>query len=99
MKLTIYSLAIITMMLSCTTAPKKMNTILDHIQIGMSENDFRQQLKDEELISSNGDKVIYRVITKGSYGDFAHKFFYFENGKLIRIDEGERNIDFRMKIE
>ena len=27
------------------------------------------------------------------------RFFYFENNKLVKVDEGERAVDYRVKID
>ena len=81
-----------------------MNNLLDNMSIGMTIEDFKKNIpKDKEVIADmvemNPEVTIYKVIKPTNYysGDF--RFFYFENNKLVKIDKGERAVDYRIKIE
>ena len=97
-------------LLSCGANPTKLMTkTLDKVYIGMPISEFKEKVEKEELVEANSQVTIYRVIHK-TYNDAHvalsgngwrqdHRYFYFVNGKLNRIDKGERAVDYRIKID
>ena len=67
------------------------------VYLGMSESEFRDKAKYEEIVEMTGDVTIYRV-TYGAMGQEV-RFYYFRNNKLINIDEGVRKTDARIRID
>ena len=59
--------------------------------IGMSEADFKSKHKwTAQVAEQTAHHTVYKVQT--SFQDEKRKsyqFFYFENGKLVRLDEGQ----------
>jgi len=59
--------------------------------IGMNEADFKSKHKyTAEVVEQTAEHSVYKVQT--SFQDEKRKryqFFYFENGKLVRLDEGQ----------
>lgn len=59
--------------------------------IGMSETEFRSQHKlTAQVVEQTANHAVYKIQT--SFQDEKKKryqFFYFENGKLVRLDEGQ----------
>lgn len=54
-------------------------------EIGMTESEFKKKNVGEELAELNERYTVYRVPA----GSGPHRYVYFENGKLIKMDEGE----------
>ncbi|CAA7195200.1 hypothetical protein [Chryseobacterium potabilaquae] len=104
MKTKISSLLIVILLLSCGSNPQNyFNNLLDNVQIGMSESDFKSKVQDEQLVKSDQNVSIYKV-EKRTYNDLHgwrsdHRFFYFINNKLSQIDQGERAVDYRIKVD
>jgi len=66
--------------------------------IGMNEQDFLKHnkvtaVKQTESIS------IYKKINYPFGAPAIVKFFYFQNGKLIQVDEGQRAVDYRIQVD
>jgi len=97
-------------LISCGANPTKiMSKVLDKVYIGMPLQEFKQQIEKEELIEANSQVSIYRLVIK-TYNDAHvalsgngwrqdHRYFYFVEGKLNRIDKGERAVDYRIKVD
>lgn len=97
-------------LLSCGANPTKLMTkTLDKVYIGMPISEFKEKVDKEELVKANSQVTIYRLVYK-TYNDAHvvlsgngwrqdHRYFYFVNGKLNRIDKGERAVDYRIKID
>jgi hypothetical protein len=103
-------LSISSILLSCGPNPTKiMAKELDKVYIGMPVSEFKEKIEKEELIVMNMQVTIYRIYIK-TYND-AHvalsgngwrddvRFFYFEDNKLVKIDSGERAVDYRIRID
>lgn len=103
-------IAVATILISCGANPTKLMTkTLNTVYIGMPISEFKEKVDKEELVEANSQITIYKVVHK-TYND-AHvvlsgngwrqdyRFFYFVNGKLNRIDKGERAVDYRIKID
>lgn len=58
------------------------------VQIGMSEEAFKAEAKNEELVEMNQYATIYKV-RYGLNNYYLPKFYYFVNGKLVEVNEGE----------
>ena len=67
------------------------------ITSGMTIKDFRKEAKYEELVTMDGEWMIYKVI----YGFNAQntRFYYFKNNKLVKMDSGQRKTDYRVRID
>ena len=103
-------LPLLLLILSCGANPTKlMSKTLEKVYIGMPEKEFREVVDKEELVEANSQVTIYKLLYK-TYNDAHvalsgngwrqdHRFFYFVNGKLNRIDKGERAVDYRIKID
>lgn len=97
-------------LLSCGANPTKLMTkTLDKVYIDMSISEFKEKVDKEELVEANSQVTIYGLIYK-TYNDAHvalsgngwrqdHRYFYFINGKLYRIDKGERAVDYRIKFD
>lgn len=54
-------------------------------EIGMTEDEFKKKNIGEELAELNERFTVYRVPAASG----PHRYVYFENGKLFKMDEGE----------
>ena len=63
-----------------------------YVNLGMPENEFTSKycMAENVQLSASGD--IYRMLMYVN-GRRMYKFFYFEQSKLVRVDEGERQPD------
>lgn len=91
MKKTIIGILMVTLLYSCYA--NKAPTI----RTGMTIEEFRKEAKYEELVTMDGEWMIYKVV----YGFNADKtrFYYFQNNKLVKMDSGERATDYRIRID
>lgn len=64
----------------------------------MSESEFKGLTENERMVYMDENQSIYKIERTQGKGS-AHKFFYFQNNRLMRIDEGERATDFRIKVD
>lgn len=60
---------------------------------GMSEDDFKRLNKGEQVVFMEGNTRTYKMFS-GSSAD--NLYYYFQNGKLIRIDEGKTSINVNL---
>jgi hypothetical protein len=67
------------------------------IRTGMSVEEFQKNSKFEELVTMDGDWMVYKVIY-GWNGENT-RFYYFKNNKLVKMDSGERAADYRIRID
>jgi hypothetical protein len=59
--------------------------------LGMSETEFTS--KDKWLISvaeKSTERTVYKKITGQEHNHYTYLYYYFVDGKLVRIDEGEK---------
>ena len=75
-----------------------MTELISKTYIGMPESEFKDLTNDEQVVYMDENQTIYKIRRTQGKGT-AHKFFYFQNNKLRRIDEGERATDLRIKID
>ena len=60
--------------------------------IGMTEAEFKAQNKFTDLYQATANHTIYRNLDHwDDKGQSVYKFYYFVDGKLVRIDEDERH--------
>ena len=109
-KLNVIALIIISIILvSCGANPaKNIAKVIDKVYIGMPLSEFKEKVEKEELVVMNNKMTVFKTVIK-SYNYYYYglpilssvdtKFFYFENNKLIKVDEGERAVDYRVKID
>jgi len=65
--------------------------------IGMNQQDFLKHnrvipVKETESVS------IYKKVNYPFGAPAETKFFYFVNSKLVQVDEGQRAVDYNLKI-
>lgn len=105
LNLIILLLSFSTLIVSCGANPTKlMAKTMDIVYIGMSISEFKEIVEKEELVEMNEQVTIFRIVIK-TYNDIPgigwrsnHRSFYFENNKHVKVDKGERAIDYRIKI-
>lgn len=109
-KLKLITLTLILIILtSCGANPaKNIAKTMDKVYIGMPLNEFKEKVEKEELVVMNQKVTIFKTVIK-SYNHYVYglpvlasvdiRFFYFENNKLVKVDEGERAVDYRIKID
>ena len=67
--------------------------------IGMSETDFKNQNHHAELVQAAGNVTVYRITkVKWASWDNPTKYYYFKNGVLAIIDEGQRTPDVVVQL-
>ncbi len=97
------------LILSCGANPARdIAKTMDKVFLGMTINEFRQKIKDEELLIMKNEITIYKKNIK-SYNYYAYgipvltntntRFFYFEDNKLVKVDGGERALDYKVQID
>ena len=96
-------IAIITFcLLGCASGKNQMVKLTSKVYIGMSLQEFNKVIPSKRLVEMNKEVTIYKVERRvwydsdGSGSDF--KFFYFRDGKLVEMNEGERPQE-RIQIE
>ena len=67
------------------------------VYTGMRIEQFLKAAKHEELVDMQGDYAVYRV--QYGFSGQETRFYYFRNGILQGINEGERAVDLRVKID
>lgn len=79
----------------------------EKVYIGMKIRDFLSIHKEVKNEYMNRENTIYSITYyKDKNGQaFANvsdvtykKFYYFENNELVKVDKGERAVDYRIKI-
>ena len=109
LNLIIILISISTLIINCGANPaKNISKTMDKVYIGMSINEFKEKVENEELIEMNQKVTIFKKNIK-SYNHYFYgvpslesvdtRFFYFENNKLVKVDAGERAVDYRVKID
>jgi hypothetical protein len=102
LNLIIILLSFSTLIISCGANPTKlMAKTMDKVYIGMPIPEFKEKVKKVELLEMNEEVTIFRkvIIQSGLGLRRDHRYFYFENNKLVKVDKGERAIDYRIKID
>lgn len=83
MKLVSAIILVVCLFMSCKTA---------QIGIGMSEKDFKVKFRSE-VVEKTFTNAVYRRSWQPIGGSYQVKFYYFDKGTLVRIDEGVRRPD------
>ena len=81
---------IITLLIYSCNAYK---SITDSTYLGMTKKEFIQEVKYPTLEMAYEGVEVYKKtkrVVRGGIAIFETHFFYFKEGKLIRIDTGER---------
>ena len=65
--------------------------------IGMTEQDFLKH-NNVMAVKQNQEVSIYKKVNYPFGGAPIVKFFYFQYGKLVQMDEGERAVDYNLRI-
>ncbi len=60
--------------------------------VGMSEEEFKRKNK-VELVYADTDQTIYKKVNYPLGGALVVKFFYFQEGKLVRFYQGQQEPD------
>ena len=91
---------IISVLISCN-AYQAINT--QDLSINMSKQEVFNRLNTEALQEYIDENIeIYRLrkrIVRGGIAEYQQYFIYFQNGKLIKIDKGEKAVDYRIQID
>jgi hypothetical protein len=66
--------------------------------MGMSENEFRKHNGGAKLVYQDVNGSVYRITKVVMTTNPGSKFYYFTDGKLTRIDEGQRKADIAIDI-
>jgi hypothetical protein len=63
---------------------------------GMTVKEFIKEAKHEELVSMDSGWTIYRVF----YGYHAQNlmFYYFYDNTLVKMNQGQRDVDVRVRV-
>ncbi len=92
-------------LLSCGGAEKAMQLNLDKLYIGMTIPEFKSQVRKSNMVYLSEDYTCFKLVeSKAKYGEpggFVHstRFIYFKHGKLWKIDQGERSVDYRIRVD
>ncbi len=79
---------------SCASGKNQLAKITDKVYVGMTLQEFNKVIPNKRLVEMTKEVTIYKVERKvwydsdGSGSDY--KFFYFVDGKLSEMNEGER---------
>ena len=76
---------------------------MDNVFIGMTIQEFSKVAKKKQVVLMNEQITVYKV-NKGNWYDSDgsgrdYRYFYFKNNKLVKIDKGQRAVDYRVKID
>ncbi|KRB54702.1 hypothetical protein [Flavobacterium sp. Root186] len=91
------------MLVGCMSGKRQIEEITSKVYIGMSLEDFNKVVKRKTLVAMKDGVTVYKVKRQvwydsdGSGADV--RFFYFYEGKLTSVDEGERKVDRRIQID
>ena len=70
---------------SCATG-----TFVVNVEMGMSETEFKQKNVGEQIVYMRNGITAYRMYSGTSAG---YLYYYFNEGKLVEINQGERQPD------
>jgi hypothetical protein len=92
-------------LLSCGGAEKAMQHSLDKLYIGMTIPEFKSQVIKSSMVYLSEDYSCFKLEeSKAKFGEpggyvSSTRFIYFKDGKLWKIDEGERSVDYRIRVD
>jgi hypothetical protein len=88
---------------SCASGRKQLDEITSQVYPGMSIADFNNVVAKKRLVGMKDGIAIYKVYRQVWYDTDAsgsdYRYFYFTNGILTQMDQGERAVDYRIKID
>ena len=71
----------------------------------MTISEFKQNMKRISLVYLSEEYTCYKLTRRREkFGEpggtvYATRFFYFRGDKLWKIDEGERAVDYRIRVD
>lgn len=65
--------------------------------IGMSQSEFLAKNRKAVPRKETAEESIYEIGRQPFGKAYVQKFFYFQNGKLVQVDNGERQPDIIIK--
>jgi hypothetical protein len=99
----IAGLIIVLITFGCVSGISQMDQITNQVYIGMPIAEFNTVVPEKRLIEMRKDVTVYKVTKKAWHdtdgSDADYRFFYFIDGKLSSIDQGERAVDYRIRID
>lgn len=104
-KLLLVCLVFCLFLFSCGNAERIMGKSLDKVFIGMTMSQFKSEIRGSTMIYLSEEYSCFKIsktkATFGVPGGFTEstRFFYFKGDKLWKIDEGQRAVDYRIKID
>ena len=107
LKLILCALISTTLMTSCASMFWPNEKKYENVYTGMTIAEFRQK-HPKSINEYLGQNVsIYSITYYDTETKFVNnlddakykKFYYFENNKLVKVDKGERAVDYRIQID
>jgi len=88
---------------ACASGKKQMDKVMNQVYIGMPQSEFINIVKKKEVVAMRQDVTIYKS-SKGNWYDSDgsgrdYRYFYFIDGKLTKVDKGERAVDYRIRVD
>ena len=65
----------------------------------MSEADFKRQNRNSVLAYADEDLVVYRITKVVMTSHPGTMFYYFNKGKLMMMDQGQRRADLVIEVK
>lgn len=97
------ALIVFTMCLTgCASGRSQIDELMSRVYLGMPLAEFNRVVPKKRVVEMRNDVTIYKVTRRnwydsdGSGADF--RYFYFVDGKLESINQGERAVDYRIRV-
>lgn len=94
---------------SCLSSKFPLEAKYEKVYVGMTIDDFLNKHDDIRNEYMNQSITVYSIryyddrnataVVSNSNQVTYKKFYYFENSRLVKVDKGERALDFRIKID
>jgi len=104
-----YILILALLFTSCISNRFPLESKYEKVYTGMTIDDFLNRHNDVRNEYMNRETTIYSIryyddrnakaFVSSSNEVTYKKFYYFENNKLVKVDMGERAVDFRLRID
>lgn len=94
-----------TLLFGCGSVEKSMQRRLDKVYIGMPLSEFKKTVRKTSMVYLSEDYSCFKLRkSKAKFGApsgfvYSTRFFYFQGDKLWKIDEGERAVDYRIRVD
>lgn len=91
--------------ISCGSVEQSMQKELDKVHIGMTIEEFKKAIPKSTVVYFDEMYTCYKLTKRyARFGDPNHfsyetRFFYFKDGSLWKVNEGEKAVDYRIKID